>query len=178
MQNELRQQFSISHAFPVHFTRGALAPANLLLRDTLLCAGNKRHRVLVALDSNVGAATPALRAQLLAYAAAHKDALEWAGEPFVVRGGEMCKNEPREVTALHGLVASRQIDRQSFMLCIGGGAVLDAVGYAAATAHRGVRLIRMPTTVLGQNDAGVGVKNGINAFGRKNFVGASRRPSR
>jgi len=50
-------------------------------------------------------------------------------------------------------------------------AVIDAVGYAAATAHRGIRLIRMPTTVLGQNDAGVGVKNAINWLGRKNFVG-------
>ena len=66
--------------------------------------------------------------------------------------------------------------RQSFVLAIGGGAVLDAVGYAAAIAHRGVRLIRMPTTVLAQNDAGVGVKNGINALGRKNFLGTFAPP--
>jgi 3-dehydroquinate synthase len=45
------------------------------------------------------------------------------------------------------------------------------VGYAAATAHRGIRLIRVPTTVLAQNDSGIGVKNGINAFGKKNFLG-------
>ncbi|HSF93072.1 MAG TPA: hypothetical protein VLA51_12830, partial [Paracoccaceae bacterium] len=50
------------------------------------------------------------------------------------------------------------------------------VGYAAAIAHRGVRLIRMPTTVLSQNDAGVGVKNGINALGRKNFLGTFAPP--
>jgi len=54
--------------------------------------------------------------------------------------------------------------------------VLDAVGYAAATAHRGVRLIRVPTTVLAQDDSGVGVKNGINAFGKKNFVGSFAPP--
>jgi len=54
--------------------------------------------------------------------------------------------------------------------------VLDAAGYAAATAHRGVRLIRVPTTVLAQNDAGVGVKNGVNAFGRKNFLGSFAPP--
>jgi 3-dehydroquinate synthase len=54
--------------------------------------------------------------------------------------------------------------------------VLDAVGYAAATTHRGVRLIRMPTTVLSQNDSGVGVKNGINAFGSKNFLGTFAPP--
>jgi 3-dehydroquinate synthase len=62
------------------------------------------------------------------------------------------------------------------VVAIGGGAVLDAVGYAAATAHRGVRLIRVPTTVLAQDDSGVGVKNGINAFGKKNFVGSFAPP--
>jgi 3-dehydroquinate synthase len=62
------------------------------------------------------------------------------------------------------------------VLGIGGGAVLDMVGYAAATAHRGIRLIRVPTTVLAQNDSGVGVKNGINAFGKKNFLGTFAPP--
>ena len=38
------------------------------------------------------------------------------------------------------------------VVVIGGGALLDLAGYAAATAHRGVRLIRVPTTVLAQND--------------------------
>jgi 3-dehydroquinate synthase len=59
---------------------------------------------------------------------------------------------------------------------IGGGAVLDVVGYAAATAHRGIRLIRIPTTVLAQDDSAVGVKNGVNAFGKKNFLGTFAPP--
>jgi 3-dehydroquinate synthase len=54
--------------------------------------------------------------------------------------------------------------------------MLDAVGYAAATTHRGVRIVRAPSTVLAQNDAGVGVKNGINAFGAKNFLGTFAPP--
>jgi 3-dehydroquinate synthase len=53
---------------------------------------------------------------------------------------------------------------------------LDIAGLAAATAHRGVRHIRIPTTVLSQNDSGVGVKNGINAFGKKNFIGTFTPP--
>jgi 3-dehydroquinate synthase len=61
-------------------------------------------------------------------------------------------------------------------MAIGGGALLDAVGYAAATAHRGVRLIRVPTTVLSQNDSGVGVKNSLNLFGKKNFIGTFSPP--
>ena len=62
------------------------------------------------------------------------------------------------------------------MIAIGGGALLDMVGLAAATAHRGVRHIRIPTTTLSQADSGVGVKNGINAFGKKNFVGTFAPP--
>ncbi len=62
------------------------------------------------------------------------------------------------------------------ILVLGGGAVIDCVGFAAATAHRGIHLIRMPTTVLGQNDAGVGVKNAINYHKRKNYVGSFAPP--
>jgi 3-dehydroquinate synthase len=54
--------------------------------------------------------------------------------------------------------------------------VLDVVGYAAATAHRGVRLIRVPTTVLAQDDSAVGVKNGVNLFGKKNYLGTFAAP--
>ena len=61
-------------------------------------------------------------------------------------------------------------------MAIGGGAVLDAAGYAAATAHRGIRLIRVPTTVLAQDDSAMGVKNGINAFGKKNYLGTFAPP--
>ena len=59
---------------------------------------------------------------------------------------------------------------------VGGGALLDMVGLAAATAHRGVRHVRIPTTTLSQCDSGVGVKNGINAFGKKNFIGTFAPP--
>ena len=84
----------------------------------------------------------------------------------------------RRLAELHRRLAALKIDRQSYVLAIGGGAMLDVVGYAAATLHRGVRLVRMPTTVLAQNDAGVGVKNGINAFGAKNFLGTFARAVR
>ena len=77
---------------------------------------------------------------------------------------------------LHRLVAAHGLCRHSFVLVIGGGAVLDAIGYAAATAHRGLSVIRMPTTVLAQNDAGIGVKNGVNWGGRKNFLGTFAPP--
>jgi 3-dehydroquinate synthase len=68
-------------------------------------------------------------------------------------------------------IESADLDRHSYVAVIGGGAVTDTAGYAAAIAHRGIRLIRIPTTVLAQNDAAVGVKNGVNAYGKKNFLG-------
>ena len=54
-----------------------------------------------------------------------------------------------------------------------GGAALDTISFAAATGHR---VIRVPSTVLAQDDSGIAVKNGINAFGKKNFVGTFAPP--
>jgi 3-dehydroquinate synthase len=113
---------------------------------------------------------------VIVYCAAHADALELTAPPLVVPGGEAIKNQAGPVDEIRAAIDVHGVDRHSYVVAIGGGAVLDAVGYAAATAHRGVRLIRVPTTVLAQDDSGVGVKNGINAFGKKNFVGSFAPP--
>ena len=96
--------------------------------------------------------------------------------PVSVLGGEAVKNDPQIIARLHALFHAHHLDRHSFALVLGGGAVQDAVGFAAATAHRGIRVVRVPTTVLSQNDSGVGVKNGVNLFGSKNFVGTFAPP--
>ncbi|MGN6032799.1 MAG: 3-dehydroquinate synthase, partial [Thermomicrobiales bacterium] len=90
--------------------------------------------------------------------------------------GEAVKNTLAEVDRIQAAIERHGIDRQSYVIAIGGGALLDMAGYAAATAHRGVRLIRVPTTVLSQDDSGVGVKNSVNAFGKKNFLGTFAPP--
>jgi 3-dehydroquinate synthase len=74
------------------------------------------------------------------------------------------------------LIDRHHIDRHSYLIAVGGGALLDVAGLAAATAHRGVRHVRIPSTTLAQADSGVGVKNGINAFGKKNFIGTFAPP--
>ena len=124
------------------------------------------------IDDGVARAHPDLIRSLQSYAVAHAESLVLADEPLVEPGGERCKNDPALVVRLHERMAQLGIDRQSFCVVIGGGAVQDMAGFAAATCHRGVRVVRLPTTVLGQNDSGVGVKNGVNAFGLKNFVGS------
>lgn len=89
----------------------------------------------------------------------------------LVAGGEEVKNDSRCVEEILSQINTHDLDRRSYVIAIGGGAMLDAVGYATAIAHRGVRLIRLPTTTLAQGDSGVGVKNAINYFGKKNWVG-------
>jgi 3-dehydroquinate synthase len=97
-------------------------------------------------------------------------------DPIVIPGGEKIKVELHFVEAMQRQLFEHRIDRHSYVIAVGGGAVLDAVGLVAATTHRGLRHIRVPTTVLSQNDSGVGVKNGVNLYEQKNFVGTFAPP--
>jgi len=99
-----------------------------------------------------------------------------AAAPGVIVGGETSKNDPAVLQRIHQAIHDARLCRHSYVAAVGGGAVLDVVGYAAATAHRGIRLIRIPTTVLAQDDSAVGVKNGVNAFGKKNYLGTFAPP--
>lgn len=168
---QIDQRFDVRYEYPVCFTRDAFAADNPLLRDLVSNRGTQRARVLMAVDEGVARENPQLVQAMQAYANAHADAMQLVRSPWVVRGGEVIKNDPREVNTLYEYSRTLGLCRHSYVVALGGGAMLDAIGYAAATAHRGIRLIRMPSTVLGQNDAGVGVKNAINWQGRKNFLG-------
>ena len=110
------------------------------------------------------------------YARAYPSRIDLIKDPVIMPGGEKAKTSPDFIDEILERVNSEKIDRHSYIVAIGGGAVIDAAGYAAAISHWGVRLIRIPTTVLAQNDASVGVKNGINAFGKKNFIGTFAPP--
>lgn len=172
----IQQQFTVSFSYPVIFSRDVFAADNPALADAMRRGGRPHSRALVVIDSEVASLTPGLLERISRYGEIYKEVMEFVAPPFLVRGGEICKHEPLEVERIQALVERHKICRHSFIIAIGGGAVLDAAGYAAATAHRGVRLIRMPTTVLAQNDAGIGVKNSVNAFGRKNFLGTFAPP--
>src|SRR5262249_18831522 len=106
----------------------------------------------------------------------HGDTLTLVCPALIIEGGERTKNSYFHVSEIHSQIDRYHIDRHSCVIAVGGGALLDMVGLAAATAHRGVRHIRLPSTTLSQADSGVGVKNGINAFGKKNFIGTFAPP--
>ncbi|MEM9626025.1 MAG: 3-dehydroquinate synthase [Pseudomonadota bacterium] len=171
------QRFDVSYEFPVHFTRGLFKEDNPVLIDTLCrLEPSKRHRCLVFIDDGVLSSRPNLKAAVVTYAAAHAEHIDLACPPIPVPGGERIKNELFFTEDIQQRLVDHHIDRHSYVIVVGGGAVLDAVGLVAATTHRGVRLIRVPTTVLSQNDSGVGVKNGVNLQGVKNFIGTFAPP--
>ncbi|HYH21405.1 MAG TPA: 3-dehydroquinate synthase [Azospirillum sp.] len=173
----LSQRFTVAYEYRVHMTRGLFDPDNPLLADTLAAREpGRRHRVAAILDGGLVARRPSLPADLARYAERHARSLDLVAAPEVVPGGEAAKNDPALVEALQHRLHALGIDRHAFVLAVGGGAVLDLAGYVAATTHRGVRLVRAPSTVLAQNDAGIGVKNGVNAFGVKNFLGTFAPP--
>jgi 3-dehydroquinate synthase len=172
-----RQEFAIRFDYPVYFTERVFERDNPVFEQALCRReARKRHRFAAIIDSNVAACWPALVHEIAAYAQAHADTMDMVAQPEVVPGGEHVKNDPALVTRLQQRLGELAIDRHSYVVGVGGGALLDMVGFVAATTHRGVRHIRVPTTVLAQNDSGVGVKNGINAFGKKNFLGCFAPP--
>ena len=171
------QEFSVRYDYPVHFTENLFALDNPVFADTLSrrepC---KRHRFVAFVDANVAASWPSLVHEIASYAQAHAECMQLVAPPETVPGGEQVKNDPALITRLQHRLVELGIDRHAFVVGVGGGAFLDAIGFVAATTHRGVRHIRVPTTVLGQNDSGVGVKNGVNAFGIKNLLGSFAPP--
>lgn len=156
----------------VFFTRDVFAPDNVLLRNVLCSPEDDQvPKVLVVLDETLHLAQPTLEPRIQGWFAAHKHCLKLVCPPVILEGGERVKNSYFHVSEVQSQIDRFHIDRHSYVIGIGGGALLDLVGLAAATAHRGVRHVRLPTTTLSQDDSGVGVKNGINAFGKKNFIG-------
>ena len=172
-----QQEFAVRYDFPVYFTEHLFSRDNPIFKQVVLRKEpGKRHRFVAFVDSNVSSSWPTLVHDIVAYAEAHADAMELVGRPEIVSGGEHVKNDPALLTSLQKRLVDLGIDRHSYVVGIGGGAFMDMIGFVAATTHRGIRHIRVPTTVLGQNDSGVGVKNGINAFGVKNLLGSFAPP--
>jgi len=164
--------FTLAFSFPVFFTEGVWDPDNTAFVEAVTrLEADRRHRFAVVIDSNVASAFPTLVRQIQQYALAWPHALELTGDPILLAGGEASKNDLTGVIRVLHHLNREGLDRQSFLVAIGGGAVLDAASFAAAICHRSLRTIRMPTTVLSQCDSGIAVKNGVNLFGKKNFIG-------
>jgi 3-dehydroquinate synthase len=177
MSSRIERTVTVSWRHQVLFAQNIFDVENSTLRDVLVDGEEREARkVLLILDEALAQARPTLARQITAYFKTHADMLTLACAPIVMEGGERTKNSYFHVSEVHSQIDRYHIDRHSYLICVGGGALLDMVGLAAATAHRGIRHVRIPTTTLSQDDSGVGVKNGINAFGKKNFIGTFAPP--
>ena len=173
----IQQSFQVQFSYNIQFTKNLFAPENSLFIDFLRNYGSPtfKKKILFLIDEGVAEAHPYLQDAIRKYFAT-QDAIELASDILVLPGGEIVKNQPSYFDKALEAIDTYGIDRHSFVAAIGGGAFLDMTGYASAVAHRGVKHIRIPTTVLSQNDSGVGVKNGINYIGKKNFLGTFAPP--
>jgi 3-dehydroquinate synthase len=167
----LQGRFQVSYHYPVLFTDHIFQANNPCLYQQLTRQGTGPITVLVFVDEQLLLCSPLLPQQINSYFSAHAADLHLQAAPIAVPAGELSKT-PDVLQHLYAHMLKHGLDRHCYVLALGGGAVLDALGYACATFHRGMRLIRIPSTVLAQNDAGIGVKNGINAFAQKNLLGA------
>ncbi|RDV16277.1 3-dehydroquinate synthase [Pontibacter diazotrophicus] len=173
----IEQSFSVQFRYGVYFTQGLFEPENNLFAEVLQQdKGTAPRKVFFVIDSGVAAAHPDLIEDIKLYTSRHNEVMKLLAEPMLITGGEEVKNSTDLLQKLLEAVNDFKIDRHSYFVAVGGGAVLDMAGFAAAIAHRGIRHIRIPTTVLSQDDSAVGVKNSFNFFDKKNFLGTFAPP--
>jgi 3-dehydroquinate synthase len=163
--------FGTTYQYRLRFGTDVLGANREVLADVLEPSEGRPARVQFWVDGRVAAARPDLTRRIRDFASAYPNRISPAGELEVVPGGEIVKNEIHLLEYILKSLNAAELDRHGYVVVIGGGAVLDAVGFAASIAHRGLRLVRLPTTTLAQADSGIGVKNGVNLFGKKNWVG-------
>ncbi len=164
---------TLRHEHRLVFTRDVFAQTN----ETLVHVLTEREpgesvQAMVFLDTGVETAFPGMGAKIAAWFAAREPRVRLVAGPILLGGGESMKNDFHQVEKTWTAINAACLCRHSYVIAVGGGATLDMVGFAAATAHRGIPLVRLPTTSLSQGDGGVGVKNGVNFFGKKNWIGS------
>ena len=90
--------------------------------------------------------------------------------------GEKSKTLEQAGAICDHMIATR-LDRQSFIIGLGGGVIGDISGFVAAIFHRGIPHVQIPTTLLAMVDSSIGGKNGVNTGAGKNLIGAVHHPS-
>lgn len=95
---------------------------------------------------------------------------------YPLEGGEAAKSLS-QLEKVWQAMAAAKLDRKALVIACGGGTLTDLAGFAASTYMRGIRLVLVPTTLLGMVDSAIGGKNGINFAGTKNYIGTVYQPN-
>ena len=176
IRNQITQQISVQYEYDVRFTKSVFDISNSTLNDIVAkSTPNVPHKIFFIIEEKLLQHYPAIIAEITRYCMAYKATFSMSAPPCPLAGGERFKTFSK-IESLCQLFSENSLCRHSFIAMIGGGAFLDSVGFAASLVHRGIRQIRIPTTVVSQSDSGVGVKTGINMFDKKNFAGTFAPP--
>ena len=170
--NRIDIDFKVPVRHRLRFTEDVLGQDQDVLAEVLEPSGTRPPRVQFWMDEAVAHHSPDILERIRTFSDSCADRLTRVGNVQLVPGGEAIKNDIHIIERMLKVFHASDLDRRSYVVVVGGGAVLDAVGFAAAIAHRGLRLVRLPTTTLAQADSGIGVKNGVNLFNKKNWVGS------
>jgi len=166
--------FSCNFTHRLRFTANVFAAGNTILLEILSRESRHCSNIAIFIDANVAKTRANLTNKINGYF--KKYLPENSPKIHVIPGGEQVKNDQIYFKQILDAIEQSHLCRKSFVIAMGGGAVLDAVGFAASITHRGLRLVRIATTTLSQADSAMAVKNGINAFGKKNFMGVFYTP--
>lgn len=170
----IKQSFQVKFNYKIIFTNDIFNIKNSNLIKILNITNKKK--IIIFIDKNIHKINKDLTEKIQEYFKFNEKYLNLVCKPVLITGGEKIKNHYTLVKYAYNLIDKYKICRQSYVLAIGGGTLQDLIGFVASTAHRGIRLIRIPTTTLSQDDSGVGVKNGINFNNKKNFIGCFSTP--
>ena len=172
----ISRSFNVKFDYTLYFTENLFSLKNSLFFDIMKSYDKKNKiKTLFVIDNGVYNSHDKIKYEIKNYCSKFSNKIELK-KILIFKGGEIEKNNKNNLEKILKSINDENICRHSFIIVIGGGAIIDMVGYASTIAHRGVKLIRIPTTVLAQNDAAVGVKNSINEFGKKNFLGTFSPP--
>ena len=170
--DKINVDFDVPFTHRLRFTDDLFGADSDVLAELLETSDDKPARIQFWLDQNVADSQPQLISLVKRFADSRPDHVQRIGQIQLVPGGEEVKNDIHLLEQILKVFNVSDLDRRSYIVAIGGGAVLDAVGFATSIAHRGLRLVRIPTTTLSQADSGIGVKNSMNLFHKKNWMGS------
>ena len=130
------QSVTVTWNFPVAFTRDLFNSRNTVLANAISAPSpGKRHRILVFVDEGVVEANRQLANDIESYCEHFASQIELVCEPVAMPAGEVIKNDLHYIERMQKIVHEHRIDRHSYIIAIGGGALLDAVGLVAAISH-------------------------------------------
>ena len=139
-----------------------------LLEQNLIEIGIKNKKVCIITDDNV---SKYYLHDVINILSNITDKLSY----MIIPHGEENKNL-NTINTIYKKLIEEKIDRDSYLIALGGGVTGDMVGYASATFMRGNKFIQIPTTLLSQVDSSIGGKTGVDFDGYKNIIGAFHQP--